>query len=151
MCIGGMLRIAACAVLALLAGGEHLGHVRASAAATRPVEPPVALVCTVSGLPKHRGELTAEAVCERFSLRIREALGLPVIQARQVPAASGARWVKLQVRLLPRGRAEAALTSRLHGKATDHPALAVQVMDKPMDLGDIDRLARLAGKTLAGS
>ena len=126
-----------------------MGVSRAGAAATPPAQPPVALVCTVSGLPKPRGELTAEAICERISLRIHEALELPVIRATQVPAGDRARWVRLEIRLLPRGRAEAALTSRLHGKATDHPLLAVQVMDKPMELGDIDRLARLAGKTLA--
>jgi hypothetical protein len=124
---------------------------RASAAAARPVEPRVELVCTVSGPAKHRGGLSAEAVCERFSQRIREALGRPVEQAGQVPGGERARWIRLEVRLLPRARAEAAITSRLRDKATSHPLLAVQVMDKPMDLGDIDRLARLAGKTLAGS
>jgi hypothetical protein len=144
---GGRVRIAVCAGLALVAGGGVMGQSAASAATAGPV----ALICTVSGLAKHRGALTDEAVCARFALRIREALGLAVTPARQVPAGSGKRWVKLQIKLLPRGRAEAALTSRLHGKATDHPILAVQVMDKPMELGDIDRLARLTGRTLAGA
>jgi hypothetical protein len=151
MRIGGLFRFAGCAGLVLIAGGEPLGATRTSAAAAQTAQPPVVLVCAVTGLAKHRGALTDEAVCSRAALRISEALGVPVALSGQVPAGGRGRWVRLELRLLPRGRAEAALTSRLHGKATDHPLLAVQVMDKPMDLGDIDRLARLAGKTLAGS
>jgi hypothetical protein len=127
-----------------------VGDSETSAAANPPAPVPVALVCTVVGAPKDRGGFTDEAICERFSARIREALDLPVKQAGKVPARAGGRWVKLEIKLQPRGRAEAVLTSRLHGKATNHPLLAVQVMDKPMDLDDIDRLARLAGRTLTG-
>jgi hypothetical protein len=147
---GGTIRIAACAAMVLFAGGLMVGEAEASGAANHPAPAPVALVCTVSGQPKDRGALTDAAVCGRFLARIGEALDLPVDRAGHVPAGAGARWVKLAIRLLPRGRAEAAVTSRLHGKATSHPAMAVQVMDKPMDLSDIDKLARLAGKTLAG-
>lgn len=150
MRIGGTFRIAACAAMALFAGGVMVGESEASGAANPSAPPPVALLCTVAGSAKDRSGFTDEAVCERFSARIREALQLPVQRAGQVPAGAGARWVKLEIKLQPRDRAEAVLTSRLHGKATSHPLLAVQVMDKPMDLDDIDRLARLAGKTLAG-
>lgn len=114
-------------------------------------QPQIEMLCTVTGPAKHRGALTDKAVCERFGLRIREALKQPVKQTALIPASSKARWVKLQIKLLPLGRAEAALTSRLHGKATNHPLLAVQVMDKPLGLGEIDKLARLAGQTLAAS
>jgi hypothetical protein len=123
----------------------------AQAASTPPAEPQVALACTLSGHPKHRAGLSEETVCERFALRIREALGVPVKLVGSLPGGERARWVRLEVKLLPRGRVEAALTSRLRGKATNHPALAVQVMDKPLGLSEIDRLARLAGKTLAGN
>lgn len=150
MRICGMLRIAVCAGMVLFQGVGQMGHTSASAAATRPVEPPVELVCTVSSLPKGSGELTSEAICTSFLRRIREALSVPVTQTGSLPAGDRGRWVKLDVRLSPRGRAEAALTSRLHDKATSHPILAVQVMDKSLGLSEIDRLARLVGKTLVG-
>jgi hypothetical protein len=148
---GERIWTAICPALALILGGGMAAETSASAAAAPAAQQPVELACTINGLAKSRGVLTAEAICSRFSQRIREGLAVPVKQTGQVSARANARWIKLKVRLLPRGRAEAALTSRLHGKATDHPLLAVQVMDKPMDLGDIDRLARLAGKMLAGS
>jgi hypothetical protein len=150
MIIGGALRIAACAGLALVDGGGLVEGAAARPAATRPAEPQVALVCTVKGLAKHHRGIAAAALCARFEQRIREALGVPVAQAGQIPAGSKGRWIKIEVRMMPLGRAEAALISRLHGKSTEHPLLAVQAMDKPLGLGEIDRLARLAGKTLAG-
>lgn len=150
MRLGAKLRIAGCAALALFVAATAAAGTGNGGAAARASDPSIALVCTVSGLPKGGRELTAEAVCSRFLLRIREALGLPAALTGLVPRGDKARWVKLEIRLLPQGRAEATLTSRLHGKATDHPLLAVQVMDKPLGLSEIDRLARLAGRTLAG-
>jgi hypothetical protein len=149
MWFGGIFGISVCAAMALFAGGGLVSATEANAAATPPASPEVTLVCTVSGRSKHHRELTAEAICARFLPRIREALTLPVKQAGQVPAGSRARWVKVDIRLLPRDRAEAALTTHLRGKATKHPLLAVQVMDKPLGLGEIDTLARLAGRRLA--
>jgi hypothetical protein len=146
---GGTILSAVCAVLAQISGGVMASESIASGAEKPSVATPVALVCTVTGLPKDRNGFTDTAVCQRFSARIGEALASPVQRADQVPAGNKARWVKLEIKLKPRGRTEAELTSRLHGKATSHPLMAVQVMDKPVDLGDIDRLARLAGKTLA--
>jgi hypothetical protein len=147
---GGHFRIASCAALALALGGGAVGSSPVSAAASRPAQPPVALVCHVAGPAKGRGELTDEAICARFTTMIQEALGQPIKRTARLPAGERGRWIRLEVRLLPRGRAEAAFTSKLHGKATNHPLLAVQVMDKTMDLREIDKLARLAGKTLAG-
>lgn len=128
-----------------------MGTIPANAATTSDPRESVALVCTVAGLPKHRGVLTEESICARFSLRIREALERSVRPEAQLPASPAARWIKLEVKLLPRDRAEARLTSRLHGNAMNHPVMAVQVMDKSMDLDDIDKLARLVGRTLAES
>jgi hypothetical protein len=146
---GAAVRIAVCAAMALIAGGAILEETPARAAASSAMGSPVTLICTISGPAKNRAAITDEVVCARFSVRIREALKSPIVRAGQVPEGAGARWVRLEIALKPLGRVEAVLTSRLHGKATNYPLLAVQVMDKPMSLDDIDRLARLAGRTLA--
>lgn len=145
------MRFGAGLVLAGLVAAPAWGNAmdRPSEEPARAVTPLVSLVCTVSGAPKGQPDFDPAAVCRNLADRIGPALGARMVPAARLPSAATARWVQVAIRILPPGRIEAALTTRLHGTATTHPSLGVQVVDKPMGLSEIDRLARLVAQTLA--
>lgn len=141
------MRFGAGIVLAGLVAAPAWGN-----AMDRPSEEParaVTLVCTVSGAPKGQSGFDPAAVCRNLADRIGPALGARIVPAATLPSAATARWVRVAIRISPPGRIEAALTTHLDGKATSHPSLGVQVVDKAMGLSEIDRLARLVAQTLA--
>ena len=109
----------------------------------------VTLVCTVAGAPKGNAAFERAALCRNFAQRIGPALDAKVVLADVLPKGAAARWVRLELKLQSPSRIEAALTSHLHGKATNYPPLGVQVVDKPLGLREIDRLASLVAKSLA--
>jgi hypothetical protein len=137
----GLKRIAASGLAAMAA--------YATPAMAQSGKAPITLVCSASGLAKHGAGLSEAALCSRFTAPVAAALKAKVNHGATLPVDPKARWIRIAVRLDPRGRAEALLTSKLHGEATNYPLLAVQVMDKPLQLREIDRLARHVAATLA--
>lgn len=142
---------AVCVVLGLfvaLAAGGGMGS--SSAAQSRQAASAVTLVCSLSGAPKGKSAFDRNGVCAAFSDQIGSALGAQVVRAARVPIDRQARWVRIDLTVFPPSRIEAALTSRLHTTTTKHPPMGVQVVDKPLTMREIDRLARLVAESLAG-
>lgn len=110
---------------------------------------PVGLVCALSGKTRLERGVSREAICARFGKELSAALHAPVSQLASVPSGRSARWVKAELKLLPHGGIEAVLVSHLGGPTRRHPAIALRVMDKPLGLREIDRLARLAAAGIA--
>jgi len=110
--------------------------------------PVVALHCTVAGAAKGSPGLNQQAVCARFSQAIEAALKVRVVNSATPPLAQKGRWISIQVRIGGQAHAEAAFTSRLGGTVRKYPAIGIDVMDKALDLGEIDMLARQVSEVL---
>lgn len=109
---------------------------------------PVVLVCSLAGAGSAKSGLTEPAVCARFAARLSKEMGNRIVLAQAPPQRAGQRWIRADLRLLPREKVEARLTSHLHDKTTNYPPLAVQAMDKRLGLGEIDQLASHAARLL---
>lgn len=138
-------RIAGCVGVALATGGVTVCGIEAEA---RAATLPIVLVCNAKVAVKGQSGLTEEAICARFAAPIAAALNHPVKLGSAVPAGTKSSWIRIAVRLHANGRAEAALTSKLHAEATNYPVLAVHVMDKPLQLREIDLLAKRVAEVL---
>ena len=93
-------------------------------------------------------ELEPGSGCARFAARLSKEMGNRIVLAQAPPQRAGQRWIRADLRLLPREKVEARLTSHLHDKTTNYPPLAVQTMDKRLGLGEIDQLASHAARLL---
>jgi hypothetical protein len=132
---------------ALGLGGAMMLLAQQSAASGPGTRPVVNLQCTLSGSVKGASGLTRAAVCARFVQRIEGALKVRLVEA---PSASGpeGRWIEIQIKLVGPAHAEAAFTSRLGGKVRKHQPIGVDVMDKGLDLREIDILADAVAQAL---
>lgn len=119
--------------------------VEAAGAAARPV---VEFHCTLTGNTKGSPALTRAAVCARFTAAIEPALKVRLIPISAAPPAAKGRWISLQIRLRAPAGAEAAFTSRLGRTVRKHAAIGVDVMDKQLELREIDLLAKDVAEAL---
>lgn len=110
--------------------------------------PAVEFHCTLSGSTKVAPALTRAAVCARFVAAIEPALKVRLIQVAAPPAPGRGRWISIQVRLAQPASAETAFTSRLRGTVRKHAAIGIDVMDKRLDLREIDLLAKDVAEVL---
>lgn len=110
---------------------------------------PVVLVCSLAGARPAKSGLTEPAVCARFAARLSNEMGNRIVLAQAAPPQrAGQRWIRADLRLLPREKVEARLTSYLHARKINYPSIAVQAMDKSLGLSEIDQLAKHAARLL---
>lgn len=117
----------------------------AAGASTRPE---VNFHCTVAGKTKGSPALTRAAVCSSFVRAIEPALKVRLVTVPTPPASGKGRWISIQVRLGAPASAEAAFTSRLGGAVRKHPAIAIDAMDKKLEMREIDSLAKDVAEVL---
>lgn len=130
---------------AILAGGALLMH-ETSEAAPADNRPVVQFHCVLVG--KGGSALSRSAICARFVRAIEPALRVRLAEVASAPATNKGRWISIQVRLAAPASAEAAFTSRLGATVRKHPAIAVDVMDKSLDMREIDLLAKDVAQVL---
>jgi len=133
------------AILAL--GGAMMLGSQQSAAAGPDSRPVVNIHCTLTGSAKSAAGLTRAAVCARFARTIETALKVRLVETATAPGPKG-RWIAIQVKLGVPAHAEAAFSSRLGRSVRNHQSLGIDVMDKPLDLREIDMLARQVAEVL---
>jgi len=104
--------------------------------------------CTLAGKAKGGPVLDRTAVCARFARAIETALGVRLVEILTPPQAGKGRWISIEVRLGPPAHAEARFASRLGRAATKHVPIGIDIMDKELDLRDIDSLAAHVAQAL---
>lgn len=117
----------------------------AEAAAARPA---VEFHCKLTGKAQGSPTLTRAAICARFVGAIEPALKVRLVPVPAAPSPGKGRWISIQVHLGTPASVEAAFTSRLGRTVRKHPAIAVDVMDKSLDLREIDLLAKDVAEVL---
>lgn len=117
----------------------------AAAAAARPA---IDFHCSVTGQIKGSPQLTREAICARLAAAIEPAIKARLVRVASPPQGAARRWVRIAVRLSPPAQAEAAFTSRLGRAVRNHPPISVDVMDKRLDMREIDMLSRAVAERL---
>lgn len=110
--------------------------------------PAVEFHCTLTGSAKGSPALTRAVVCARFVAAIEPALKVRLVQVTAPPAPGKGRWISVQVRLGAPASAEAAFTSRLGKTVRKHAAIGVDVMDKRLEMREIDLLAKDVAEVL---
>lgn len=119
------------------------------AVAARPApRPAVEFHCTLTGNAKGSPALTRAAVCARFAAAIEPALKVRLIPVSVAPAPGKGRWISVQIRLGAPARAEAAFASRLGRTVRKHAAIGIDVMDKRLEMREIDLLAKDVAEVL---
>jgi hypothetical protein len=102
----------------------------------------------LTGNAKGSPALTRAAVCARFVRSIEPALKVRLTEVSATPAPGKGRWISVHVRLGAPASAEAAFTSRLGGVVRKHAAISVDVMDKRLEMREIDLLAKDVAEVL---
>jgi hypothetical protein len=135
-------------LLAAGLGGAVMVLAQTPAAARTISRPVVEFHCTLAGKAKGAAQLTISGVCTRFVQAIEPALKVRLVEVATAPSANKGRWIAIQVRLAAPAHAEAAFTSRLGGTVTKHQPIGIDVMDKSLDMREIDMLARQVAEVL---
>lgn len=117
-------------------------------AANAPLRSAVEFHCALTGKAKGSPALTHAAICARFVRAIEPALKVRLIPVSTAPLPGKGRWITIQVRLDAPASVEAAFTSRLGRAVRKHPAIAIDVMDKKLELREIDLLAKDVAEVL---
>ena len=126
-------------------GGAAITMPEPAIAAARPA---VEFHCTLTGNAKGSPGLTSAAVCARFAAAIEPALKVRLIPVSAAPLPGKGRWISVQIRLGAPARAEAAFTSRLGRTVRKHPSIGIDVMDKRLEMREIDLLAKDVAEVL---
>ncbi len=119
----------------------------AEAESTAP-RPAVQFHCTLIGNTKGSPALTRAAVCARFVAAIEPVLKVRLVQVLAAPSPGKGRWISVQVRLGAPASAEAAFTSRLGRTVRKHAPIGIDVMDKRLEMREIDLLAKDVAEVL---
>ena len=109
----------------------------------------VGLLCAVEGTSMLRPVMSDQAVCAVFKTKIDTALMRKTVVVRSVSKGEPADWIKIDVRFSKSGTASAIVVQSNGGKQTDHPEIAVDVMDKAMGASDVATLAAEVAKFIA--
>jgi hypothetical protein len=97
-----------------------------------------AFSCSVSG-EQHLG--SAEAICLPFRQKIDATLMQPLTKADAFSSGSWGDAINIEVRILKHGSIEAQVTQRKQGTLRIYPVQVIDVMDRPVRLQDIVKLA----------
>lgn len=129
-------------------GGAAITMPEPAEAAKAAVRPAVEFHCTLTGSAKGSPGLTRAAVCARFAAALEPALKVRLIPVSAAPAPGKGRWISIQVKLGAPARAEADFTSRLGRTVKKHPSIGIDVMDKRLEMREIDLLAKDVAEVL---
>lgn len=106
-----------------------------------------AFSCSVIG-KQHIG--STEAICLPFRQKIDATLPQALTTADTFLTGSGQDTIKVEIRILKHGSMIVQVIQRKQGKLYIHPDQAIDVMDRPIRLKDVERLAdevaKLVGK-----
>ncbi len=97
-----------------------------------------AFSCSVSG---KQSLATVEVICLRFRQKIDVTLPRPSTHADTFLTGSQEDAIDIEIRILKYGSITALVTQRKRGAITIHPEQVIDIMDRPMRLQDIERLA----------
>lgn len=124
-------------------GGALIMAALVSSAQADAAAPRVWFQCRIEGADQALGGLSREQVCARFAAALEPLAGgrLVTLEADQ-PLPRKGRWIALAIRRSPPSGLEARLTARLGNTIRQYPPIAVDVMDKALQLREIDILAR---------
>ena len=109
----------------------------------------VGLACAVEGAGLLKPEMSNAAVCAEFQTKIEAALARKTIAVNSTAGAESVDWIKIDVRFSKPSTASAMVVQRTGGKQTDHPEIAVDVMDKAIGSSDVATLATEVAKFIA--
>lgn len=112
------------------------------------LRPAVEFHCTLTGKAKGSPNLTRAAICARFVRAIEPVLKVRLTEVSAMPAPGRGRWISIQVHLGAPASVEAAFTSRLGRAVRKHPAIAIDAMDKKLEMREIDLLAKDVAEVL---
>lgn len=129
-------------------GGAAIIMPEPAIAAGTAARPAVEFHCSLSGKTRGSPALTRAAVCARFVRAIEPVLKVRLVAASTAPLPGKGRWISVQVRLCTPASAEAAFTSRLGKAVRKHAPIGIDVMDKSLDMGEIDLLAQEVAQVL---
>ena len=110
--------------------------------------PAVDFHCVLAGTDKSGAGLDRTAVCARFARAIEAALQVRLVEVAAAPAGNRGRWIAVEIKLGASAHAEAAFTSRLGAAVRNHVPIGIDVMDKRMELREIDMLAGQVAEVL---
>jgi len=98
--------------------------------------------CTIEGAQNLSGEESPEQLCAGFIQQLNEKL-------RERDAADRAKNLSVALRVSKRGAIEAHVSGLVEGEWQSLPVVAFDVVDRPLERGDLDRLADAVAATLA--
>jgi hypothetical protein len=130
-----------------------VGLTMASAACSAPIssnKTKSAFLCSVKGVQHLGAGTTDAAVCDMFKTRIEKALAAKMKVAKSASGVVEGDWIKVDVRLVKSGTATAILTQKIGSKQKAYPAIAVDVMDKPLGQKEVEMLAREVARQISG-
>jgi hypothetical protein len=132
----------ACAALGMSAATHAL-----PAAAGFEANREIVLVCTVAGAGYVRPAASAAQICSAVKRRLDARLGRVTRATSALPATGNA--IRIEIRIPGNRSASAAVTTIARGKSTRWPEFAVDVMDRPLGMGEIEQLAGDIAQTIS--
>ncbi len=106
----------------------------------------VEFVCTVDGAKLLLPGSTDASICATFKQHVDEALPQA---SKAVQSASGADWIKVDIRFSKPASASAVVTRKNGAGERVHPEITVDVMDKPLGENEVKRLAEEVAKLVS--
>jgi TRAP-type C4-dicarboxylate transport system substrate-binding protein len=141
-------RMGVCVQMQLKTGSIFAMAILAATACVPASAGSVELSCSVDGA--HHIGSPAE-ICAAFQNEIHAALNRPVKTVEVFPASGIGDAVDVDVRVLKRGGVVAQVKQRKKGTTENFPEIAVDVMDRPLAMRDVEMLAREVAKLFATS
>ena len=115
------------------------------------VQNDVGFFCSVKGEKHLSPVMSSEAICDVFKVKIDAALKRKTIAINSVSETVRADWIMLDVRFLMSRTASAVVKQSTAGQQTNHPEIAVDVMDKVIGPSDVGTLASEVAKVLSAA
>lgn len=94
--------------------------------------------CTISGAQYLSAEIDGGEVCTRFQSRLAHVLGQDAVSS-----------LEISIIVSKSGTIDAALSRRVDGEVVPLTTMSIDVMDRPLSIGDLDQLADAIANTLA--
>jgi hypothetical protein len=98
----------------------------------------VELTCIVDGA-QYVG--SSGEICSAFKQKIDAALEVPTRQAKTFVVNGRSDAIAIDIRVLKRGGVVAKVKQRKNGSLQNFPEIAVDVMDRPLAMRDVETLA----------
>jgi hypothetical protein len=106
----------------------------------------IVLVCTAIGAAQARPPLTPAQICAAFKRRLDAGLGRATRAEAALPRTGNS--IRVELRVASSRGASALVTTAARGKSTRWPEIAVDAMDRPLGLREIEQLAGEVAKTI---